>query len=161
MIDDRRCVAIEFSDGTAREYDLVIGADGILTDVSLGSARWAGGRTYGFGNVTEPRFRDAAEGRLQRLRERFAGFGGLVRDYLACLKSNEPIHYGPIEWLELDRWHAGRVVLIGDAAHASSPMMGQGGCMAMEDALVLVQTLHATADLESALDTFVNRRRSR
>jgi hypothetical protein len=58
------------------------------------------GRTYGFGNVTEPRFRDAAEGRLQRLRGRFAGFGGLVRDYLACLKSNEPIHYGPIEWLE-------------------------------------------------------------
>jgi 2-polyprenyl-6-methoxyphenol hydroxylase-like FAD-dependent oxidoreductase len=87
--------------------------------------------------------------------------GSCVIIWLACLKSNEPIHYGPIEWLELDRWHAGRVVLIGDAAHASSPMMGQGGCMAMEDALVLVQTLHATADLESALDTFVNRRRSR
>jgi 2-polyprenyl-6-methoxyphenol hydroxylase-like FAD-dependent oxidoreductase len=201
IIDDRRCVSIKFSDGTAREYDLVIGADGISSSVRQltlsaaspvysGQMAWrslapiraheldsvqfwlgdgcffglcpvGGGRTYGFGNVTEPRFRHAAEGRLQRPRERFAGFGGLVRDYLACLESNEPIHYGPIEWLELDRWHAGRVVLIGDAAHASSPMMGQGGCMAMEDALVLAETLHSTADLESALDTFVNRRRSR
>src|SRR5262249_12147489 len=83
------------------------------------------GRTYGFGNATEPRSHDAVAGRRERLRRRFAGFGGLVRDYLGALESDEQIHHGPIEWLELDRWHAGRVVLIGDAAHASSPMMGQ------------------------------------
>src|ERR671928_103833 len=35
--------------------------------------------TYGFANVSEPRRFDAVQGRLQRLRERFAGFGGLVR----------------------------------------------------------------------------------
>ncbi len=55
----------------------------------------------------------------------------------------------------------GRVVLIGDAAHASSPMMGQGGCMAMEDALVLAETLHASADVEGALDLFAIRRKPR
>jgi 2-polyprenyl-6-methoxyphenol hydroxylase-like FAD-dependent oxidoreductase len=119
------------------------------------------GRTYGFGNVTEPRFYDTVEGRLRRLRERFAGFGGLVRDFLAALEHDEQIHCGAIEWLELDRWRAGRVVLIGDAAHASSPMMGQGGCMAMEDALVLAEILHSTADVESALDMFVSRRSPR
>src|SRR4029450_10762764 len=32
-------------------------------------------------------------------------------------------------------WHRGRVVLIGDAAHATSPHVGQGGAMAMEDAV--------------------------
>lgn len=198
--DDRR-VSVKFSDGTAGEYDLVIGADGIFSTVrqsalstaapvysgqmawrSLAPIRprelnsvqfWLGdgcffglcpvgdGRTYGFGNVTEPRLRDAIQGRLQRLRHRFAGFGGLVRDYLACLESDQQIHCGPIEWLELDRWHIGRVVLIGDAAHASSPMMGQGGCMAMEDALVLAQILHSTAHVENALDMFVTRRRPR
>src|SRR5262249_49042186 len=56
---------------------------------------------------------------------------------------------------------ASRVVLIGDAAHASSPMMGQGGCMAMEDALVLAEILPSTVDVESALDMFVARRTAR
>ena len=119
------------------------------------------GQTYGFGNVTEQRIHDTIRGRLQRLRERFAGFGDLVRDYLTALECDEQIHCGAIEWLELDRWHAGRVVLIGDAAHASSPMMGQGGCMAMEDALVLAEILHSTVDVESALDMFVARRTAR
>src|SRR5262249_46369745 len=116
------------------------------------------GRTYGFGNATEPRSHDAVAGRRERLRRRFAGFGGLVRDYLGALESDEQIHHGPIEWLELDRWHAGRVVLIGDAAHASSPMMGQGGSMAMEDAWVLAETLRSTDRVEAALDRFVARR---
>jgi len=119
------------------------------------------GQTYGFGNVTQRRIHDTIRGRLQRLRERFAGFGDLVRDYLTALECDEQIHCGAIEWLELDRWHAGRVVLIGDAAHASSPMMGQGGCMAMEDALVLAEILHSTVDVESALDMFVARRTAR
>jgi FAD-dependent urate hydroxylase len=59
---------------------------------------------------------------------------GFVQDYLAALPSDAAIHCGPIEWLELEQWHHGRVVLIGDAAHASCPMMGQGGSMALEDA---------------------------
>jgi 2-polyprenyl-6-methoxyphenol hydroxylase-like FAD-dependent oxidoreductase len=39
-----------------------------------------------------------------------------------------------MEWVDVDEWHTGRVVLIGDAAHAGSPPMGQAGWMAMEDA---------------------------
>src|SRR5262249_8127213 len=84
-----------------------------------------GGRTYGFGNVTGPRVHDALPGRLQRLRSRFPEFACSVREYLACLESDHQTHCGPIEWLELDRWHVGRVALVGDAAHASSPMMGR------------------------------------
>jgi hypothetical protein len=42
-------------------------------------------------------------------------------------------------------------VLVGDAAHASSPMMGQGGCMAMEDACVLAEELRAAVTLVSAV----------
>jgi len=194
-------VSVEFDDGTAGEYDLVVGADGIVSTVrqaALGSSppvysgqtAWrslarmrpresnsvqfwlgdgcffglcpvGGGWTYGFGNVTVPRLHDALQGRLHRLRRRFAGFDGLVREYLACLESDEQIHCGPIEWLELERWHVGRVVLIGDAAHASSPMMGQGGSMAMEDASVLAETLRSSARVETALDVFAARRQPR
>jgi FAD-dependent urate hydroxylase len=58
-------------------------------------------------------------------------------------------------------WSAGRVVLIGDAAHAMSPMMGQGGCMAIEDALVLADELRRAPDMPSAVAAFAARRRPR
>ncbi len=119
------------------------------------------GGTYGFGNFTEARTREPVVGRLDRLRRRCAGFGGIVQDYLSALTSDEQIHCAPIDWLSLEKWLNGRVVLIGDAAHASSPMMGQGGCMAMEDACVLAECLSASKKLPKALADYVARRQPR
>jgi 2-polyprenyl-6-methoxyphenol hydroxylase-like FAD-dependent oxidoreductase len=76
------------------------------------------GQTYGFGNVTEPRIHDEVHGRLARLRERFAAFGGIIQNYLAALESDEQINCSAVEWVEQDEWYTGRVVLIGDAAQA-------------------------------------------
>ena len=50
----------------------------------------------------------------------------------------------------------GRVALIGDAAHAGLPMMGQGGCPAMEDAWVLAELMASTHEVDEALDRFVD-----
>jgi 2-polyprenyl-6-methoxyphenol hydroxylase-like FAD-dependent oxidoreductase len=66
-----------------------------------------------------------------------------------------------IEWVDADRWHNGRVVLIGDAAHAGPPHMGQGGCMAMEDALVLSGSLRDADTVECAIDAYIRRRKPR
>ncbi len=118
------------------------------------------GYTYGFGAV-DGAFKDPLAGRLERFRRRFAGFGGPVPAYLAALQGDEQLHVGPLEWVELDEWYRGRVVLIGDAAHAGPPNMGEGGCMAMEDALVLAEVLRATDSVESALEPYVRRRRPR
>ena len=118
-------------------------------------------RTYGFGYVMQPRFHDPLEGRLQRLRQRFSAFGGVVQEYLASLQDDQQVHCSAMEWVNVDRWYAERVVLIGDAAHASSPLMGQGGCMAMEDAYVLVAELLRSATVESALSNYVSRRKPR
>jgi FAD-dependent urate hydroxylase len=119
------------------------------------------GRTYGFGNITLPLTHEPVAGRLDRLRRRFAGFGEIVQEYLAALECDEQIHCGPVDWVALETWHSGRVVLIGDAAHASSPMMGQGGCMAMEDAWVLAESLRGKATLVDALESHIARRRAR
>lgn len=119
-------------------------------------------RAYFFAYVNEPERRhDPAHGRLARLSERFAAFGAPVREYLDSVEADEQIHCGAIEQLELDRWREGRIVLIGDAAHASSPMMGQGGCMAIEDAYVLAELLAASQSVDEALDAYVQRRRPR
>lgn len=120
-----------------------------------------GGRTYGFGGLDTDRLDDPVPGRLARFRSRFADFGEPVQEYLAALERDEQIHFGAIEWLELDRWYHGRVVLVGDAAHASPPHMGEGGCMAMEDALVLAAELHAADTVEQGLEAYVRRRRPR
>lgn len=70
-------------------------------------------------------------------------------------------HAGPIEWVEPDAWYRGRVVLVGDAVDAGPPHMGEGGCMAVEDALVLAEVLGTADTIESALETYVRRRRPR
>lgn len=119
------------------------------------------GLTFGFGGVGEPRFHDPLEGRLERFRRRFAHFGGPVPAYLAALSGDEQLYCGPIDWVEPDRWYCGRVVLIGDAAHAGPPMMAEGGCIAMEDAWVLAEVLRVADSVELALDAYVARCRPR
>jgi FAD-dependent urate hydroxylase len=61
----------------------------------------------------------------------------------------------------VDTWHRGRVALVGDAAHATSPSSGQGASMAIEDAVVLGKCLRDIPDVERALDTYVGLRRAR
>ena len=119
------------------------------------------GRTYAFAYVIEQRFHDPLEGRLARLRSRFATFGGRVQEYLASLERDDQVICSAMEWMECEKWHLGRVVLVGDAAHASSPMMGQGGCMAMEDACALAEELRASATVQDAFASYVSRRKPR
>ena len=61
----------------------------------------------------------------------------------------------------LDAWHKSRVCLIGDAAHATSPFIGQGAAMAMEDAIVLAKCLRDISSLEDAFEKFENLRKQR
>ena len=119
------------------------------------------GRTYSFAISIEPQFHDPVEGRLERLRIRFAGFGPRVQEYLAALERDDQIICSAMEWVPLEKVYSGRVVLVGDAAHASSPMLGQGGCMAMEDACVLAEELRSGATIEAALASFAKRRKPR
>jgi 2-polyprenyl-6-methoxyphenol hydroxylase-like FAD-dependent oxidoreductase len=119
------------------------------------------GHTYGFGHVSELSVHDEMRGRLERLRKRFAEFATPIQEYLAALECDEQIHCSTVEWVQEEEWYTGRVLLIGDAAHASSPMMGQGGCMAIEDAYVLAEVLRSAATVESALEAYVIRRKPR
>jgi 2-polyprenyl-6-methoxyphenol hydroxylase-like FAD-dependent oxidoreductase len=120
-----------------------------------------GGQTYGFAGVDGERFDDAASGRLARFRERFAGFGGPVPAYLAGLTDDSQLHSGPLEWVDVDRWESGRVLLVGDAAHAAPPHMGEGGSLAVEDAVVLAEELAGADTVEAALAAYRRRRRPR
>jgi len=58
-------------------------------------------------------------------------------------------------------WYRGRVLLIGDAAHATTPQLAMGGAIALEDGIVLGEVLAAEGDLDTALEKFMDRRHER
>ncbi|QRP44906.1 FAD-dependent monooxygenase [Amycolatopsis sp. FDAARGOS 1241] len=61
----------------------------------------------------------------------------------------------------LPSYVSGRLVLLGDAAHAMPPYLGQGGCMALEDAVVLAAALSSTDDVTEGLRRYDAERRPR
>ena len=76
----------------------------------------------------------------EELRRAFAAYGGLAGEVLAAIDTLPPLQH---DLLELDRpvWGTERVILLGDAAHAMTPNVGQGAAMAIEDAIVLARVL--------------------
>jgi len=83
------------------------------------------------------------------LRERFAGQHPKVREFLAM--ANEWKMWVLCDREPISRWTQGRVTLLGDAAHPMLQYLAQGGCMAIEDAVVLARSLvEAKGDYNSA-----------
>jgi 2-polyprenyl-6-methoxyphenol hydroxylase-like FAD-dependent oxidoreductase len=73
-----------------------------------------------------------------------------------------PIKLNIYDIQTLPAWHKGRVVLIGDAAHAVSPNAGQGASMALEDAIHLAKVLRdAQGEHEGAFERFERQRKPR
>ena len=67
--------------------------------------------------------------------------------------------YRPLETVLVEGpWHKGRVVLLGDAVHASTPHLGQGAGMAIEDAIVLAEELGRHDTPEAAFAAYRERR---
>lgn len=97
---------------------------------------------------------------LRALLERFPS--PIIRKVASELSSEHQIVYRPLEQMLLPRpWSSGRVVLIGDAVHATTPHLAAGACIGIEDAMVLAEELSAGADAGSALAAFEERRYER
>lgn len=61
----------------------------------------------------------------------------------------------------LPSYAVGRIILLGDAAHAMTPNLGQGACQALEDAVTLAAALGAESTVEAALARYDAQRRPR
>jgi 2-polyprenyl-6-methoxyphenol hydroxylase-like FAD-dependent oxidoreductase len=104
-----------------------------------------------------PRF--PVESRAEELRRRLQGYGGLIPEVREQVTDPALVVYRPMESMVMPApWHKGRVLLIGDAVHPSTPHMGQGAAMAIEDAVVIVEELARRPDLDTALAAFMARR---
>jgi 2-polyprenyl-6-methoxyphenol hydroxylase-like FAD-dependent oxidoreductase len=72
------------------------------------------------------------------------GFPEVVGAAVALALHSGELHHAAVDEVRLEQWHQGRLVLIGDAAHATGPIWAQGVAMALEDALVLGRLLAST-----------------
>lgn len=98
---------------------------------------------------------------VERLRGLLEGFGApALQSVRAQLGEHSQIVFRPLEGLLVPRpWSQGRVVLIGDTVHATTPHLASGACIGIEDALVLAEELaRATDDVPMALAAFEARR---
>lgn len=103
------------------------------------------------------------EGLAAAMRERLAKIPAPdLRALAEHITDDAAVVYKPLEWLFIDGpWHKGRIVLIGDAVHATTPHLGQGAGMAIEDAIVLSEELVAADDPVAAFEAFEARRLER
>lgn len=98
--------------------------------------------------------------RLRALLEEFTF--PVVRRIADNLGPDSLICYRPLESLLLPRpWSRGRVVLIGDAIHATTPHLAAGAGIGIEDAIVLAEVVGSASRLDSALQAFEQRRYER
>lgn len=197
--DDGRGVTTRLSDGTTGRYDLLIGADGLYSQMRgllfpdapaprfEGQSVWrynlprpadvvnlhAYATAKGVGLVPlsqtlmymylttpepgNPRY--PREGLARAMREKLAGLPPRILDLGAEITDDDGVVYKPLESLLLEGdWWRGRAVLIGDAAHTTTPHLGQGAGMAIEDSIVLAEELAQSSDIPAALARFQARR---
>ena len=117
---------------------------------------------YFFGVPTPLGTKTAPEDRREELAQHFSGWPAAVQ---ALIQTLEPTASNRLEISDIDppeRLARGRVAILGDAAHATTPTLGQGGCQAMEDALVLSRFLVTTnISVADALSRYEQARKQR
>ncbi|RKH33331.1 FAD-dependent monooxygenase [Corallococcus sicarius] len=120
------------------------------------------GEVYWYATLNAPMGTEDAPGQtLAVLRERFAGWHAPIADLLAATPPERVLRTDIHDRPPLARWSRGRVTLLGDAAHPMTPNLGQGGCQAIEDAVVLSECLAAPGPVEDALRAYEARRVTR
>lgn len=100
------------------------------------------------------------DGLAAAMRSKLAGVPApLIQSLREQITQDAEVVYKPLEWLFVTGdWHKGRIVLLGDAIHATTPHLGQGAGMAIEDSIVLAEELSGHADVEAALTAYRDRR---
>ena len=114
---------------------------------------------YESGTWTEESW--AAPGSREELLQVYRGWNGALQTLFG--HAHECFKWGLFDRAPLPRWTEGRVTLMGDAAHAMLPFLGQGAAMAIEDgvALGLMLGAHRTADVRKLLAAYETLRRER
>ncbi len=141
---------------------------------SFGGEMWGRGRRFGgcaidgdrfywFATLNAPADQKPASAAAQKqeLLAQFADFAPFVPALIASTPERAILRTDIRDRPPLARWAEGRVALLGDAAHAMTPNLGQGACQAIEDALVLARALARHDSVEQGFLAYQEARRAR
>ena len=200
VIEHADGIELQFANGAAQNFDVVVGADGIrsvirrhvLGDVALrysGYTAWRGvatradvaetsetwgcgarfgivpladGRVYWFATKNTPPSSGRSSGqRKENPRQLFRQWHDPIGPLIEATPDDAILHNDIYDIPPLGQWSRGRTVLLGDAAHPTTPNLGQGACMAIESAYVLAGELTKGGDSSAAFQRYERRRMPR
>lgn len=133
-------------------------------EVALGrtSESWGSGRRFGIVPISRTKvywFATANANAGQKLtanenkhslRRQFRGWHDPVEKLIEITAVEAILHNDIYDLEPMSQWSRGRVVLLGDAAHPTTPNLGQGACQAIESSLALANSLAQEPDLDAA-----------
>jgi len=118
-------------------------------------------RLYWFATETTQTYPDERDNTQSSMVRRFGSWHAPIGEIVRRTSPADILQADVYELRRLKTWGRGRVTLLGDAAHAMTPNLGQGGGMAIEDAIVLADVYHESPTVEAWLHEFARRRKRR
>ena len=127
----------------------------------FGYAHLPGDRVYWYATANVPEATTSGDGELAELNRRFGAWHDPIPALVHASLEASVLRHDIYELSNLDQFAGGRVALLGDAAHAMTPNLGQGACQAMEDAATLAAVLDRETSIPDALARYDRLRRPR
>lgn len=200
FVQGKRVRAV-FADGGQREFDVLVGADGLHSRIRaqllgeqpirmLQQRAWVGlsrppagllrpgvtvatigrgprvwvaplarGEAFWFATLNRSHVPDGSP--VVFLREGLADWPAPIADVLAATRDEDVVEARICDRPPVQRWGERRVTLLGDAAHAATPDLGQGACQAIESAAALADCLSAAPEVEAGLRAYEHARMDR
>ena len=127
---------------------------------------WGGRNRFGFSAVgprqvywfapqlSPPGVEDSIDLRMDRLLNSYREFPSPVPEILAAANAGDTIRTDLFDFPPISSWSRNNVVLLGDAAHAMTPNLGQGGAQAIEDAFVLAEQFEKAESITQAIGSY-------
>jgi len=129
--------------------------------IRFGISKIAKNKVYWFAvALDQPNLKDKTHLIKEKLSHLFSSFHPLVLQLIAATSEENILRNDIIDLKRLDNWHKNNHCLIGDAAHATTPNMGQGGAQAIEDAYYLSSLIKNNTE-ENIFNQFQQKRRKK
>ncbi|MGV2448627.1 UNVERIFIED_CONTAM: FAD-dependent monooxygenase [Ralstonia mannitolilytica] len=128
---------------------------------------WGKGKRFGFVKISDKKvywyacINEKSFGKNLKIAEIFKDFDALVLKIIEATADENIICNTISDLAPIPQWYSENLCLVGDAAHATTPNMGQGACQAIEDAYIIGKLLEKNQNFNAVFEAFQSIRRKK